>query len=363
MDDEEEIYMFPWNDPKNAEKKYTEQEIRELASFVSNQDELIEYLRNQGRIEEAPNSEVKQEAAKMETPNNSYDEEEIYLVPWDDPKNAGKTYSRTEAEEVLKGFSNREEVIGELIEKGIVVLTDDEKLDDINKEFETFDDDLRLTPAQKFRKNTANVEDLNNLTRDDKLDLYFDSLVDNDYDVKGYEMVNEMLDNINYLKDLISSDFQTQEGKWAELNRQLQNYSLNNLEDLYSYMIESTMPAMETIKKLTQCLAKRSKVQYDIIPVQRLYDMKLEDEPPKEILMYFAEGYIDAGGFLRDPPGWRNVKNPSYYGWQQELQKLWDELQALKKEFEELSQEAEEYLKEIEEYSNINLVFRNTFYY
>ena len=354
MDDEEEIYLYSWLDPKNEGKQYTEEEVREELGPLRNADELVQRMIDEGIV-------------IPEQHNPDLDEEELYLYPWLDPKNEGKQYTEEEARRELGRGDYADRYIQELKKQGIVLYTNEDKIEDIDREYEHFKDDLQLTDDERFVGNISSLHvDDGVISRDEMLDQYYDEMAHEGYDLKGYNLVNDMLDNINQIRTLIENDFEGQEGKWADLNREIQQYAISSIEDLYTYMVESTLPAMKTVKRLTECLKERKKLQNHLVQLNlQLQEAKssLEREQRKPGQYFKSSGsYINSSGERVQTPDMEYVNNPwiPYYG--QKVRDLEQEIKETKTTIELKSIEAEELLKKIEEYSSQTIAFKEIFH-
>ena len=151
VDEEEEWYLYPWDDPANEGRVFTEAEAREAIGVNGSADQIIATLRENGIVDsshtQTPETTtlttpvenevqpVEDQTSVVTTPASPSsqsstvtnprtwvddDEEEIYMFPWNDPKNAGRTYTEEEALSYLGIVSNKEETIEYLRQQGIV---------------------------------------------------------------------------------------------------------------------------------------------------------------------------------------------------------------------------------------------------
>ena len=344
--EEEEIYLYPWDDPKNEGKVYTVEEAKEALGPIVNADDMIEKLQQQGIVETPRAMEV--------------EEEELYLFPWNDPKNEGRVFTEEEAREALGPLANREQIIRQLKEEGIVAISNQEKMEIVEEEYEDLEHTSTLSPYERGgNKNREEIPITEFMTRDEKLDAYYNNILYDGFDKNGLEMISSMLDNIHQIQSLIADNFDGQVGSWADINRMIQDYSLQSLEDVYSYMIDSTIPAMETLKKLTETLKKRYTTQEDLELKKSTYERELNNEPDETELMEQKDRWRDQSGNFHEAQGLIRVNSVKHYEWVQRCENLRQQIKELEQKLEELSAEAEGYLKQIEDYSNQTIAFKD----
>lgn len=363
MEDEEELYLYSWLDPKNAGRKYTEEEVREELGPLANADALVMRLKQEGVIEIPEPDPVPITSVQYQD-----DDEDWNLYSWLDPENEGRQYTEEEAREELGPIVNADDMIRQLKEQGIVIVPEEEKIENMNKEFEQLKEDIKLSSDEQFygKQNRKEPEDPSNLTDDERLDMYYDSIVEEGYDQKGVQLIQDMLDNINQLRTLIANDFEGEEGKWADLNRDIQQYAISSIEDLYTFMMESTMPAMEAVKKLTNCLKERKALQNELASAEWKYNdlySKWEKEDDYDYIKTSGErGRKQPSGDFFEQAPYQRVNNYHKYELGVQSSEAYQEVLRIKKLIEEKTQEAMELLQEVQTYSEMTITFHDTMF-
>ena len=289
------------------------------------------------------------------------DDEEIYLYSWLDPKNEGKVYTEEEAREEIGPNLIADKYIEELKEQGIVQRTYDENNAYFEEKVETLGEELKLTPYQMYGKSKEidKANETEGLTRDEKLDKYYAEVLDEEYDRRGYMMIQDMMSNMTNITDFIQGDMQDLKGRFAEANKSILEYSLNNLDSVYYYISSNMIPAMEAVRTLNQLLKDRAELKRKLEDVQNYLEGLRDREPPKQVQMEQKTTQRDIHGNIQEITIYPWVNNVKHWEWQVEVQNYMEKERDLENQIEEKAKEAEKQLELVEQYENENIAFTN----
>ena len=287
------------------------------------------------------------------------EEEELHLYSWLDPKNEGRVYTEEEAREEIGNIVNADDYIAELKEQGIVRRGYEENNEYFEKKVDSLKEEIELTPYQRYgtpsRLKLSKTQE--GLTRDEKLDNYYTEIDDEGYDRRGYSIIQDMMCNLNNITDFLQGDMQQLKGKFAEANKRILEYSLDNLDAVYYYISSSMIPAMEAVKELTRLLNEREEYKRKYNDTHNLLEGERDREPPKQVQMPRTIRQLNYENKLEEVTVYDWVNNVEHWKWQCRCRDLMEKEDGFKEKIEELAKEAEKQLELVEKYENENIKF------
>lgn len=299
------------------------------------------------------------------------DDEEIYLYSWLDPKNEGKLYTEEEVRSELGPNGAADTIVQRLKNEGVIASTyevhkqrDVLTTRDLSDKVESLETELKVKPFYYANDRYAELNSYDEEHATDpidvRLDEYYNDILDTQYDKKSVDLLNSMISTIEELETIGDYGVSELQGKWAEVNKEIIDYNVESVKQVRKYMIDSMVPAIDLITKLTKCLEER-------------FNKKVELGQKENSLVIHRKAQPSAYEYRENQDEWlygadlewhyigpyTKIQNKAYDDWVDECIRRENEIRDLKKEIEKLTKEAEELLEQVELYSMQTIEFKS----
>ena len=299
------------------------------------------------------------------------DEEELYLYSWLDPKNDGKLYTEDEVRDELGPNGAADTIVQRLKDEGVIASSYDVNkqrgilnVDNLNEKVESLETELRVRP---FYYATDRYAELNSYDQehatdpiDVELDNYYNDILDNQYDKKSIDLLNSMISTIEELEAIGDYGVNELQGKWAVVNKDVIDYNVESIKQVKKYMIDSMVPAIDLITKLTECLEKRFNKKVELGQKENSLAIYKNAQPTSyEYVKNQSKWLYGADLQMHYIGEYSKLRNQAYDDWEEECTRRETEIIEIKQEIENLTTEAKEYLDQVELYSMQTIEFKS----
>ena len=310
--EDDELYLRPWEDPKYADHKFTEEEIMaEYSSRYDNNpyydtpDGVRERLISEGRYQYTDTEYKEQIDTKIETLKKENPVTEPPTEPY--------------------WWINK--VTEPPTEAPYVPLTDI---------IESIDED--------------NIDDV---IQDDLIPTFINNMED----------LRTCFDEFSWIRD---NNLYALEGSFAKANLKVFDYSYDSLDKVYIYMLESSVPAMEKINELKEIIRNKKIAQSNYNSQKKYYDEHINDvidgKVKEKVWVKSDEKYYHEQDSIRTRKeipnnGYVYMVSEEYLRWQRSITACEKEMAKYQEEIDKYTEKELEIIEEIKNFEEMRLVF------
>ena len=290
-------------------------------------------------------------------------DEDWYFYPWLDPKNDGKKFTKEEIEAAFpggKGYGTNDTVEGAieaLKAQGRYEYSDHEYWDMVDTKLD-YAKERVLDQDKQYTDVDWHIIDKLDTISDDELDEAIESDLMPVF-VNKLEDIRTCFEEFHSLRrDCLDVLY----GSYASVNKEVFGAVSDDMNQLYKYMMESTLPAIDKIVELKETVeelhAKEEKLESLLEGIDKQektipwndYEYRTSESEYQYNWQTLQYERLPNGGLTK-------MYGEHYYKHMAELERMRKEAEQLRKDIKELKQKERKIIKDIKNFEELRLVF------
>ncbi|MBR4671903.1 MAG: hypothetical protein IKO78_01715 [Bacilli bacterium] len=293
------------------------------------------------------------------------DDEDWYFYPWLDPKNDGKKFTK---EEIIAAFPRADGIgygVGETVDGAIEELKAQGRYEYSEKEYLDMIDEKLDHAKTRVLEHEVSPYDMDGKVLD-RLDTIsddeLDEVIENDLMpvfINKLEDIRTCFDEFNSLRrdclDVLC-------GSYASVNKEVFGTVSEDMNVLYKYMMESTLPAIDKIVELKETIEELHKKEKELEELLPKIEEKEKHIPYNDYEYVTSESEyqynwntlqyerLPNGGIIK-------MYKQSYYKYLEELDRMRKAAEELREDIKKIKEKEREIIKDIKNFEELRLVF------